>query len=108
MRDLIVLVVHLITATLRMVRPGGLRSVIAEERLIGTIRRECLDHVLFWTGPDLELKLLDFRNYYNKFRVHRSLQNQTPIPTKESKRVNLKRYTWHKHCRGLYQTPRAA
>jgi hypothetical protein len=34
MRDLIVLVVHFITATLRIVRPGGLRSVIAESVLI--------------------------------------------------------------------------
>jgi hypothetical protein len=27
------------------------------ERLIGTIRRECLDHTLFWTAVDLEMKL---------------------------------------------------
>src|SRR5262247_1704011 len=40
------------------------------ERLIGTIRRECLDHLLFWTAADLEMKLADFQNYYNKFRVH--------------------------------------
>jgi putative transposase len=30
------------------------------ERLIGTIRRECLDRTLFWTAADLEAKLLDF------------------------------------------------
>jgi len=35
------------------------------ERLIGTIRRECLDRTLFWTTADLEMKLLDFRRYYN-------------------------------------------
>jgi hypothetical protein len=35
------------------------------ERLIGTIRRECLDHLLFWTAADLELKLSGFQNYYN-------------------------------------------
>ena len=27
------------------------------ERLIGTIRRDCLDRLLFWTETDLELKL---------------------------------------------------
>ena len=27
------------------------------ERLIGTIRRECLDRTLFWTAADLEMKL---------------------------------------------------
>jgi transposase InsO family protein len=31
------------------------------ERLIGTIRRECLDRTLFWTAADLERKLLDFQ-----------------------------------------------
>jgi putative transposase len=31
------------------------------ERLIGTIRRECLDRTLFWTTADLEMKLLDFQ-----------------------------------------------
>jgi putative transposase len=35
------------------------------ERLIGTIRRECLDRTLFWTTADLELKFLDFQRYYN-------------------------------------------
>src|SRR5438128_1661554 len=34
MRDLIVLLVHLITTVLRIARPGGLRSVIAESVLI--------------------------------------------------------------------------
>ena len=32
------------------------------ERLIGTIRRECLDQMLFWTALDLETKLVAFRN----------------------------------------------
>jgi transposase InsO family protein len=38
------------------------------ERLIGTIRRECLDRTLFWTAADLELKLLDFQRYFNGHR----------------------------------------
>jgi len=42
------------------------------ERLIGTIRRECLDRTLFWTIADLEEKLFnDFRNYFNGHRVLR-------------------------------------
>ena len=40
------------------------------ERLIGTIRRECLDRTLFWTAADLETMLLDFRRYYNCPRTH--------------------------------------
>jgi len=48
-------------------------------------------------SADLEVKLSDFQNYYNRFRVHGSLENQTPIPTAESRRVNLKYYAWQKH-----------
>jgi putative transposase len=38
------------------------------ERLIGTMRREFLDHVLFWNARDLERKLADFQTYYNAAR----------------------------------------
>jgi hypothetical protein len=40
------------------------------ERLIGTVRREYLDQMLFWTGTDLEDKLLEFQHYYNAHRTH--------------------------------------
>ena len=40
------------------------------ERLIGTIRREYLDHTLFWNAEDLERKLEDFRQYYNHASLH--------------------------------------
>jgi len=55
------------------------------ERLIGTIRREFLDHVPFWTCTDLERKLADFKDYYSRARTHRSLAGQTPIPSTELK-----------------------
>src|SRR6266536_2690345 len=48
------------------------------ERLIGTIRREFLDHVLIWNAIDLRRKLDEFRNYYNENRVHQSLSGSTP------------------------------
>lgn len=48
------------------------------ERLIGTIRREYLDRVFFWNGVDLTRKLAAFRDYYNGYRVHRSLDGTTP------------------------------
>ena len=34
MRDLVILIVHLITTVLRLARPGGLRAVVAESVLI--------------------------------------------------------------------------
>ena len=48
------------------------------ERLIGTIRRECVDRTLFWTAADLEMKLLDFQRYYNGHRTHAGLDGRTP------------------------------
>jgi len=144
-RDLAVLVLHLLATVARLAGPGGVRSVVAEsvlvkqqllilnrspkrspnlrpsdrvvaglcylssdhdplyrfhqwqanlrildveaittvpyaplshpfvERLIGTIRRECLDRTLFWTAADLEVKLLDFQRYFNGHRTHAGL-----------------------------------
>src|SRR5258708_9391916 len=40
------------------------------ERLIGTIRREYFDRVLFWNAADLARKLHDYKIYYNSHRVH--------------------------------------
>jgi transposase InsO family protein len=48
------------------------------ERLIGTIRREYLDHVLFWGTSDLVRKLEDYGTYFNSHRVHRALGGVTP------------------------------
>src|SRR5436190_929837 len=48
------------------------------ERLIGTVRREYLDHVFFWNAVDLTRKLDAFADYYNAHRVHRSLDGVTP------------------------------
>ena len=48
------------------------------ERLIGTIRREYLDRTLFWTTVDLENKLLEFRDYFNSYRTHHSLEGKHP------------------------------
>ena len=49
------------------------------ERLIGTIRREYLDRVLFWNRGDLERKLACFTDYYNRIRVHASLGGRPPL-----------------------------
>jgi putative transposase len=51
------------------------------ERLIGTVRREYLDRILFWTRADLETKLLDFQHYYNGHRTHAGLEGRLPEPT---------------------------
>ena len=80
------------------------------ERLIGTIRRECLDRTLFWTAADLEGKLLDFQRYFNEHRTHAGLDGRPPEPSPDLGygRANISSYRWQPHCRGLYQTPVAA
>ena len=80
------------------------------ERLIGTIRRECLDRTLFWTAADLERKLLDFQCFYNGHRTHAGLHGRTPEPSRPAgrARASVHSYRWQPHCRGLYQTPMAA
>jgi putative transposase len=88
--------------------PYAPRSHPFVERLIGTIRRECLDRTLFWTATDLELKLLEFQRYYNGHRAHAGLKGRTPDPSPAAERASVGSYRWQPHCRGLYQTPMAA
>lgn len=81
------------------------------ERLIGTVRREYLDRVLFWNASDLERKLNAFKDYYNGYRVHASLQGRTPhqaLANSHPAPAQLDRFAWVSHCRGLFQTPVAA
>ncbi len=81
------------------------------ERLIGTIRRDFLDHMLIWNAIDLGRKLEEFRNYYNENRVHQSLSGRTPGERSGQPppaHAALDHYAWRHHCRGLFQMPTAA
>lgn len=49
------------------------------ERLIGSIRGECLDHVIVWGESHLRRILRSYARYYNAVRTHRSLKNDAPI-----------------------------
>ena len=49
------------------------------ERLIGTLRRECLDRMLIWNERHLRLILGEFIAWYNHARVHQGL-NGIPDP----------------------------
>ncbi len=81
------------------------------ERLIGTVRRECLDQALFWSVRDLENKLKTFQYYYNAGRVHFALNGKPPECTGTRERIDvadLNQYRWQSYCRGLFQLPVAA
>jgi len=93
--------------------PGTPTSHPFIERVIGTTRREFLDHIVFFSKYDLQKKLDQFEEYYNEHRVHSSLELRTPkeIAAETSKKntvVSLDQYRWESHCKGLYQLPVAA
>jgi hypothetical protein len=49
------------------------------ERLIGSIRRECLDHVIVLSEAYLRRILKNYAAYYNGVRTHWSLQKDAPV-----------------------------
>jgi transposase InsO family protein len=49
------------------------------ERLIGSIRRECLDHIVVFGEAHLRRMLRSYACYYNDIRTHRSLDKDAPV-----------------------------
>ena len=49
------------------------------ERLIGSIRRECVDHIVVLGETHLRRVLKSYARYYNEMRTHRSLDKDAPI-----------------------------
>ena len=54
------------------------RANAIAERVIGTLRRECLDHVIVLDEHHLSSVLREFVTYYNQDRPHRTLGLRTP------------------------------
>jgi hypothetical protein len=50
------------------------------ERLIGSIRRDCLDHVIVFGERHLRHLLQSYQRYYNEARTHLSLHKYAPVP----------------------------
>ena len=49
------------------------------ERLIGSIRRECIDHIIVFGERHLRHVLLSYMKYYNEIRTHLSLEKDAPV-----------------------------
>jgi transposase InsO family protein len=49
------------------------------ERLIGTVRRECLDRMLIFGESHLRRILFAYAAYYNQARTHLALQKDAPL-----------------------------
>src|SRR3954464_8706088 len=50
------------------------------ERLIGSIRRECLDHIIVFGERSLRRALQSFTDYYHRSRTHLALEKDSPEP----------------------------
>lgn len=77
------------------------------ERWVGTVRRECLDHLLIIGGRHLQRVLDEYARHYNAHRPHRGLglvcapatQEARPSPSLVSATDRASRCTWRAHPR---------
>jgi len=51
------------------------------ERFLGSIRRECLDHLLILGEAHLRRALREYIQYFNDARPHQGIQQRTPMPS---------------------------
>src|SRR5471030_105375 len=63
----------------RPIAPGSPWQNGFAERLIGSIRRECVDHMIVLGEAHLRRVLKKYAAYYNELRTHRSLNKDSPI-----------------------------
>jgi transposase InsO family protein len=60
------------------IAPGSPWQNAFAERLIGSIRRECVDHMVVLGEAHLRRLLKSYARYYNEARIHRSLSKDAP------------------------------
>ena len=63
----------------RPISPGSPWQNGCAERLIGTLRRECLDQILIFGEAHLRLVLSAYAAYYNQARTHLALGKDAPL-----------------------------
>ncbi|MGC1179125.1 MAG: integrase core domain-containing protein [Methyloceanibacter sp.] len=63
----------------RPISPGSPWQNGIAERLIGTLRRECLDQVVIFSEMHLRRILSAYAAYYNQARTHMALQKDPPL-----------------------------
>jgi transposase InsO family protein len=66
------------------------RANAVAERLVGTLRRECLDRLIVVNEAHLRAVLAEFARFYNRERPHRTLRLQTPEPVLRCKTGSIR------------------
>jgi transposase InsO family protein len=89
-------------------RPTAPRSPwqnVHVERLIGSIRRECLDHMIVFGEAHLRRILGAYAAYYNGSRTHRSLKKDTRFIVRSSAAAPLRRsLSWAASITGIAES----
>jgi putative transposase len=57
------------------------------ERVIGSIRRECLDHMIVFHEQSLRRTLTLYSGYYHRWRTHLSLGKDAPQPRRTQRPI---------------------
>jgi hypothetical protein len=50
------------------------------ERFLGSLRRECLDHIIVFNEWHFDRVVREYTDFYNGARPHQALRQQTPVP----------------------------
>ena len=50
------------------------------ERFLGSVRRECLDHILIFSEHHLRRTIAEYVDYFNRSRPHQGIQQRIPEP----------------------------
>lgn len=50
------------------------------ERLVGSVRHECFDHMLIFQERQLRRVMKEYTQYYNTARPHQGLRQKIPLP----------------------------
>ena len=72
------------------IAPGSPWQNGIAERLIGSIRRECVDHFIVLGEAHLRRILRAYARYYNEIRTHRSLDKASPASRSVQRTGNIK------------------
>ena len=96
----------------KVVRNMNIREVVSAprspwqnpfvERVIGSIRRECLDHIIVLNRDHLWRVLASYVKYYNADRTHCSLGKDAPIPRLPGKPQSSAKVVAHPRVGGLH------
>ena len=59
------------------------------ERFLGSLRRECLDHVLVLDSRHFQRVVAEYVRYHNAARPHQGIRQQTPVPAERPAEGNI-------------------